>query len=452
MTYREALNYLESFVDYEKRPTFDYHAVMKLSRMRALLDGLGNPQRNFRSIHIAGTKGKGSTCAFVYSILKESGIKAGLYTSPHLVDFKERIRISYPKERNIDGEELAALVTRIKLFLDNFSKSSKFGAPSFFEVYTALAFLFFSIKKVDIAVIEVGMGGRLDATNTIEPLAIGITPISLDHTDRLGKTIEAITREKCGIIKENSIVVSSEQGPSVLNYIRKTAADRKAKIYLVGEDISYEPITASPDPAGQTFNVRGIYGDYTLLTMPLLGKHQVANAATAVGIIESLRAHDITICSHDITSGIRNVNWPGRLQVAAKSPWIILDGAQNEASARTLKDAVKTIFAYKKLYLVFGVSLGKDIKGMARNLFPLAEEIFFTRADTPRAVSPEKIRRDFPDYEKRSVATFNVKEAVELARRHAKPEDLILVTGSLFVVGEALQSLEKNGLRIEKTA
>ena len=452
MTYREALNYLESFVDYEKRPTFDYHAVMKLSRMRALLDGLGNPQRNFRSIHIAGTKGKGSTCAFVYSILKESGIKAGLYTSPHLVDFKERIRISYPKERNIDGEELAALVTRIKLFLDNFSKSSKFGAPSFFEVYTALAFLFFSIKKVDIAVIEVGMGGRLDATNTIEPLAVGITPISLDHTDRLGKTIEAITREKCGIIKENSIVVSSEQGPSVLNYIRKTAADRKAKIYLVGEDISYEPITASPDPAGQTFNVRGIYGDYTLLTMPLLGKHQVANAATAVGIIESLRAHDITICSHDITSGIRNVNWPGRLQVAAKSPWIILDGAQNEASARTLKDAVKTIFAYKKLYLVFGVSLGKDIKGMARNLFPLAEEIFFTRADTPRAVSPEKIRRDFPDYEKRSVATFNVKEAVELARRHAKPEDLILVTGSLFVVGEALRSLGKKSLRSEKTA
>ena len=452
MTYREALNYLESFVDYEKRPTFDYHAVMKLSRMRALLDGLGNPQRNFRSIHIAGTKGKGSTCAFVYSILKESGIKAGLYTSPHLVDFKERIRISYPKERNIDEEELAALVARIKLFLDNFSKSSKFGAPSFFEVYTALAFLFFSIKKVDIAVIEVGMGGRLDATNTLEPLAIGITPISLDHTDWLGKTVEAIAREKCGIIKENSIVVSSEQGPSVLNYIRKTAADRKAKIYLVGEDISYEPITASPDPAGQTFNVRGIYGDYTLLTMPLLGKHQVANAATAVGIIESLRAHDITICSHDITSGIRNVNWPGRLQVAAKSPWIILDGAQNEASARTLKDAVKTIFAYKKLYLVFGVSLGKDIKGMARNLFPFAEEIFFTRADTPRAVSPEKIRRDFPDYEKRSVATFNVKEAVELARRHAKPEDLILVTGSLFVVGEALQSLEKNGLRIEKTA
>src|SRR3989338_221205 len=452
MTYREALNYLESFVDYEKRPTFDYHAVMKLSRMWALLDGLGNPQRNFRSIHIAGTKGKGSTCAFVYSILKESGIKAGLYTSPHLVDFKERIRISYPKERNIDGEELAALVTRIKLFLDNFSKSSKFGAPSFFEVYTALAFLFFSIKKVDIAVIEVGMGGRLDATNTIEPLAIGITPISLDHTDRLGKTIEAITREKCGIIKENSIVVSSEQGPSVLNYIRKTAADRKAKIYLVGEDISYEPITASPDPAGQTFNVRGIYGDYTLLTMPLLGKHQVANAATAVGIIESLRAHDIVICSHDITSGIRNVNWPGRLQVAAKSPWIILDGAQNEASARTLKDAVKTIFAYKKLYLVFGVSLGKDIKGMARNLFPLAEEIFFTRADTPRAVSPEKIRKGFPDYEKRSVATFNVKEAVELARRHAKPEDLILVTGSLFVVGEALRSLGKKSLRSEKTA
>ena len=175
MTYREALKYLDSFVDYEKRPVFDYRAAMKLGRMRALLDGLGNPQHNFRSIHVAGTKGKGSTCAFVYSILKEGGIKAGLYTSPHLIDFKERIRISFPKERNIEEAEVAALVTRIKRFLDNFSKSSKFGPPSFFEVYTALAFLFFSIKKTDIAVIEVGMGGRLDATNTLDPLAVGIS-------------------------------------------------------------------------------------------------------------------------------------------------------------------------------------------------------------------------------------------------------------------------------------
>lgn len=455
MTYREALKYLDSFIDYEKRLAFDYRAVMKLDKMRALLDGLGNPQRNFRSIHIAGTKGKGSTCAFVYSILKESGVKAGLYTSPHLIDFKERIRISYPKERNISEEEVAALVTRIKLFLDNFSKSSKFGPPSFFEVYTALAFLFFSIKKVDIAVVEVGLGGRLDATNTLEPLAIGITPISLDHTDRLGKTVEAIAKEKCGIIKENSTVVSSEQEPQVLNCIKKAVADKKARLLTVGKEISYEPLTASPE--GQTFNIRGLHGEYALLTTPLLGRHQAANAAAAVGIIESLRAHDINICSHNITSGIRNVNWPGRLQVAAKSPWIILDGAQNEASARALRDAVKGIFTYRKLYLVFGVSFGKDIKGLARNLFPLAEEIFFTRADTPRAVSPEKIRRDFPDYEKRSVATFNVKEAVELAHRHAGPEDLILVTGSLFVAGEALAALEKKGLtlkglRSEKTA
>ena len=269
MTYQEALKYLDSFIDYEKRPAFNYRDAMKLGRMRALLDGLGNPQRNFRSIHIAGTKGKGSTCAFVYSILKEGGIKAGLYTSPHLIDFKERIRISFPKERNIDEAEIAALVTRIKKFLDNFSMSSKFGPPSFFEVYTALAFLFFSIKKTDIAVVEVGMGGRLDATNTLEPLAAGITPISLDHTDRLGKTVEAIAKEKCGIIKENSVVISAEQEPAVLNCIRKAVADKKAKVYLVGKEISYEPLTASPEE--QTFNVRGLYGEYTLLTTPLLG-------------------------------------------------------------------------------------------------------------------------------------------------------------------------------------
>jgi dihydrofolate synthase/folylpolyglutamate synthase len=449
MTYQEALKYLDSFIDYEKRTAFDYGAAMKLGRMRALLDGLGNPQRNFRSIHVAGTKGKGSTCAFAYSILKEGGIKAGLYTSPHLVDFKERIRISFPKERNIDEAEIAVLVTRIKRFLDNFSKSSKFGPPSFFEVYTALAFLFFSIKKVDIAVVEVGMGGRLDATNILDPIAVGISPISLDHTDRLGKTVEAIAREKCGIIKENSIVISAEQEPAVLSYISKAAADKKAKLYVVGKEISYETLTESPEE--QTFNVRGLYGEYTLLTTPLLGRHQAANAAAAIGIIESLRARGIIICSHNITGGIRNVNWPGRLQVAARAPWIILDGAQNEASARAIKAAVNNIFAYKKLYLVFGVSSGKDIKGIARNLFPLADEIFFTRADTPRAVSPEKIRKSFPDYEKRSVATFNVREAVELARRHAGQEDLILVTGSLFVVGEALKYLGRKNPVNEKT-
>ena len=450
MTYREALKYLESFVDYEKRPSFDYRAVMKLGRMRALLDGLGNPQRNFRSIHIAGTKGKGSTCAFVYSILKEGGVKAGLYTSPHLIDFKERIRISFPKDRMIDEAEMAALVTRIKVFLDKFSRYSKFGAPSFFEVYTAIAFLFFSIKKVDIAVVEVGMGGRLDATNILDPLVTGITPISLDHTDRLGKTLEAIAKEKCGIIKENSIVVSSEQEPAALNCITKTVADRKARLYLVGKDISYETITANADE--QTFNVRGMHGDYALLTTPLLGRHQAANAAVAIGIVESLNAYGTAVCSHNITGGIRNVDWPGRIQVVSKAPWIVLDGAQNEASARALKDAVKSIFTYRKLYLVFGVSSGKDIRGIARNLFPLAEEIFFTQADTPRAVPPEKIRKDFADYESRSVSTFNVREAVELARRHAKPEDLILVTGSLFVVGEALKSIGKKGLLSEKTA
>lgn len=449
MTYQQAIKYLESFVDYEKHLDFNYRGAMKLDRVLALLDGLGNPQRNFKSIHIAGTKGKGSTCAFVYSILKEGGIKAGLYTSPHLIDFKERIRISFPKDRTIDGDEVAALVARIKTFIDNFTKSSKFGAPSFFEVYTVLAFLFFSIKKVEIAVIEVGMGGRLDATNAVEPLVIGITPISYDHTDKLGKTLEAIAREKCGIIKEDSIVVTAGQEPSALACIKRASAEKNARLYIAGKDFTYEPLTA--DIGKQTFNVRGLCGEYTLLTTPLLGNHQAANAATAIGIVESLRSNNIVICSHNITSGIRNVNWPGRLQIVGKNPWIVLDGAQNEASARAVRDTVKGIFRYKKLHLVFGISEGKDMAGMAKNLFPLAERIFFTRADTPRAMLPEKMKKYFPEYEDRSVATFNVREAVELARRESKPEDLILVTGSLFVVGEALQFLGKKIIKYEKT-
>lgn len=444
MTYREAIRYLESFIDYEKCADFDYTGAMNLNRILALLDGLGNPHRSFRSIHVAGTKGKGSTCAFVYSILKDSGIKAGLYTSPHLIDFKERIRISFPKDRSIDEAEIAALVGRIKPFLDNFSKSSKFGPPSFFEVYTALAFLFFGIKKAEIAVIETGMGGRLDATNVVDPLAVGITPISYDHTDKLGKTIESIAKEKCGIIKECSTVVTAEQDLRAMAVINKVSAEKKAKLYVVGKDITYEPIAA--DMEGQAFNVRGLYAEYALLRTPLLGRHQAANAATAIGIVESLRAHDIIVCSHNITSGIRNVNWPGRLQIFSRDPLVVLDGAQNEASAKALKDAVAGIFRYKRLLLVFGVSLGKDIAGIAANIFPQADRIFLTRAATPRAVMPEDIRRDLPEYEKKYISTLNVKEAVELARREAKPDDMILITGSLFVVGEALQYLDKKAV------
>jgi len=337
MTYAEALRYLESFIDYEKISSYKYRDAVNLNRVEALLDGLGNPQRNFKSIHIAGTKGKGSTCAFVYSILKESGRKTGLYTSPHLIDFKERIRISFPKERGIEEYEVAVLVARIKSFLDKFTKASKFGSPTFFEVYTALAFLFFSIKKVDIAVVEVGMGGRLDATNVVTPLVAGITPISFDHTDKLGPTLEAIAKEKCGIVKNNCVVVASEQSSVVMNCIRKAAIDKNARLYEAGKDIFYEPLTA--DPEGQTFHVRGIFGDYTLLTTPLLGRHQIVNAACAIGIIEALRSKDILICSHNITSGIRNVNWPGRVQVVGRRPWIILDGAQNEASAKALRSS-----------------------------------------------------------------------------------------------------------------
>ncbi len=453
MTYAEAVKYLESFIDYEKLPSYDYRAAMKLSRMEALMDGLGNPHRNFKSIHIAGTKGKGSTCAFVYSILKDNGIKAGLYTSPHLIDFKERIRISYPKDRMIDETELTSLVARSKSFLDKFSKSSKFGSPSFFEVYTALAFLFFSIKKVDIAVVEVGLGGRLDSTNVIEPLVSGITPISFDHTQKLGKTLESIAKEKCGIIKDKGIVVSSEQQAAVMNCIRKAAADKKAKLYVVGtrpaQDITYEPITSSPE--GQTFNVRGIFGEYPLLSTPLLGRHQLSNAATAVGIVEALRSNGTVVCSHSITSGIRNVNWPGRLQITGTKPWIVVDGAQNEASAKALKEAVRATFPYKKLILVLGISSDKDIEGIGANLLPLADSVFFTCANSPRSARPENLRKIFYNYEKKTAVTSSVKEAVESARKHADPEDLILITGSLYVVGDALQLLGKKSINYEKT-
>jgi dihydrofolate synthase/folylpolyglutamate synthase len=282
----------------------------------------------------------------------------------------------------------------------------------------------------------------------VDSLVAGLAPISYDHMDKLGKTIESIAGEKCGIIKEGSAVVTMEQDPRAMAVIRKSSAEKKAGLCIVGKDITYETLTA--DTEGQVFNVRGLHAEYALLKTPLLGRHQAANAAAAIGIIESLRPHGIIVCPHNITSGIKNVNWPGRLQVLGKDPWVVLDGAQNEASAKALRDAVADLFRYKKMYLVFGVSLGKDMSGIAANLFPSADRIFLTRAATPRAATPENIRNGLPEYEKKYTATLNVREAVELARREAKPGDMILVTGSLFVVGEALQYLNKKAVRNER--
>jgi dihydrofolate synthase/folylpolyglutamate synthase len=445
MTYPQALKYLESLINYEKIPEYPYKESLKLERIKDFLALIGNPQDALKCVHIAGTKGKGSTCAFIAHILKYAGYKAGLYTSPHLSDFRERIRIlqntrtagNSPREFEgmISKNELARLVRRLKPVIESYNKRSQYGPLSFFEVYTALAFTYFKGKKVDFVVLETGLGGRLDATNTVNPLICAITPISYEHTQKLGNTLSEIAREKAGIIKakktgskaQKLIVISASQEKEAWAVIRKRCRKVRAGLREAGKDITFKENQGRID-------IEGLRRKYMDLKISLIGYHQIVNAATAIGAIEALSVYGIDIHESAIRKGLSNTLWPGRCEIVSKNPSIIVDGAQNRASSAALKEAIKNNFMYKKLILVLGISSDKDIKGICAELKELADEVILTCADNPRAASPGDLEPYFSG--KKVYLTENLKEAKKLALSVAGRKDLILVTGSLFILGE----------------
>lgn len=428
MTYQEALQYLNSFVNYERVDSYDYKKSLKLDRMRKLARLLGDPQEGINSIHIAGTKGKGSTAAIIHSILKSAGFKVGLYTSPHLESFRERIRIN---DEVISEEDISGLSERVRNVLDKINDDT----PSFFEAYTAMAYLYFKENKVDFAVYETGLGGRLDATNIITPLVSAITPISYEHTQKLGGTLKEIAGEKGGIIKDRAPCVSAPQEREAEKVIENICKKKRAKLILVGKDILFEELNA--DEEGERFNVLGLFGEYPILETALLGAHQVVNAATAVGILEALRLYGLTVPSEAVRDGIRGVRWAGRLEIVQRNPLIVLDGAQNRASANALAKAIKKIFEYKRLVLVLGVSKDKDIAGILKELLPLSDSIILTKSKVAeRALEPSKIKELITSGLEAGLSS-SVEEALDLARSKADKGDLILITGSLFIVGEA---------------
>jgi dihydrofolate synthase/folylpolyglutamate synthase len=445
MTYPEVTQYLESFINYEKIPAYPYKESLKLERIKDFLSAIDNPQGALDCIHIAGTKGKGSTCAFIAYTLREAGFRAGLYTSPHLSDFRERIRILNPAssiqhpassfEGMISQDELIDLVKRFKPAIEKYNKNSKYTPLSFFEVYTALAFVYFKERKVDFAILETGLGGKLDATNVVSPLVCVITPISYEHTQKLGNTLEEIATEKAGIIKSHKsqvtshklIVISAPQEKEAQEVIRNKCKEVDAKLYEINKDIFYEKINGG-------FNILGISSEYPCLKIRLLGRHQLINATTAIGAIEALRLFGINVDISSIRAGLYNTLWPGRCEIVSRNPFVVLDGAQNIASSQVLKETIKGNFRYRKLILVLGVSCDKDIKGICNELSNLADEIILTKANNPRATEPQELAKYFNG--KVMHITNNVQEAKALARRLTKEQDLALVTGSLFVVGE----------------
>jgi dihydrofolate synthase/folylpolyglutamate synthase len=446
MTYQQTEKYLNSFINYETKSDFSYQDSFKLERIREFLDRIGNPQEKLKCIHIAGSKGKGSTCAFVAYILKEAGFKTGLYTSPHLSDFRERIRILTPNfelltpnskndfEGMISEELITTLVERLKPQIDKFNKTSECGQLSFFEVYTAIAFEHFKNEKVDFVVLETGMGGRLDATNVVNALISCIAPISLEHTQRLGRTIAKIAAEKSGIIKNNNqIVVTSAEASEALKVIIARCRKFKAKLFVLNKDFSFKAV--SSDLNGQRFNLSGIFEKYQNLNIKLLGKHQLTNAATAVACVELLRMNNINIPKQAIKQGLEDTRWPARLEKIRENPKVFLDAAHNPASAKALRESFKSLFNSHKPILVLGISSDKDIKGVINQLKDLSKDIILTKADNPRAAEPADLKKFFGK-NKNIAITQNTKQAINLAMKKAKQNDTILVTGSFFVAGE----------------
>ncbi len=440
--YQDTLDYIFAYVNYEKQPRYTYNAMtFNLRRMEELLDRLGNPQNAFRCVHIAGTKGKGSTSAMVESVLRTAGYRTGLYTSPHLHTFRERIRVAGALMSKAD---LVDLATRSRAAIE--------ATPGItaFEVMTSLAFLHFAQQGVAWAVLEVGLGGRLDATNVVHPNVCAITSLSYDHVELLGHTLSLIAWEKAGIIKAGVPVVSAPQEAEAMGVIQRVCTDTGARLVTIGHDWTVEGNGAQL--AGQTLTIHRVADGLTLanLKIPLLGRHQWVNAATAVAMLTELSAQGVVIPEAALRRGLATARWPGRFEVLQRQPVVVVDSAHNADSAQKLRATLATWFPRpprKRLALIFGASNDKDISGMLEAFltpdpasgYRPVDKVIVTQSGHPRSTAPAGLA----DMVRHLSTTVNISvqdtvhSALTEALAWANDDDLICVTGSIFVVAQA---------------
>ncbi len=415
-----------------------------LSRITALLELLGNPHRKVRFVHLAGTNGKGSTAVMLASILRETGYRIGLYTSPYLLSFTNRMAVN---GEDINPDDLVELVDRVRPLVEEISEDPELGSMTEFEVVTTLALTYFSETGLDLVILETGLGGRLDATNVVDPLLSIITNVSLEHTDVLGDTVEKIATEKAGIIKQDRPLLTAAEDPRVLGVLREVCLSRNSKLYRI-----YAPVNGSGannempravlqniSPEGQCFEYRGSHLNLDRVFIPLRGAYQVTNAATALAALELLEREGFQVSEPELRSGLKKTEWPGRLELLTKNPQLIMDGAHNPAAIENLARTLPDYFEYSKLILVVGMMADKDIPAMLKKILPVADKVIFTRPVLPRAAEPQDLA---------SVATGQLGfeneyhvinehgEALEKALELAGPEDVVLVTGSLYTVSD----------------
>jgi len=430
MNYSDAIAYLHSLIDYEKirleRYTTETH---NLARVERLLEAAGNPHTRFPAVHIAGTKGKGSAAAMCEACLRAAGYRTGLYVSPHLHTFRERIQVDRHK---IAREEVVALVKEIRPLVE------RVPDVTYFEAITAMGFLYFARSEVDVTVAEVGLGGRLDATNVLTPEVSVITSLSLEHTYLLGDTLAEIAYEKAGIIKPGIPVVSAPQQPKALKVIEATCRERESPLAVVGRDWVHEPGPADLD--GQYFTVRRaaagseLEGEYWL---SLLGRHQLENATSVIAALDILRQRGFCIPAQAARAGLRSVCWPGRMEILSREPLVVADGAHNPYSAQTLREALEEWFPGRRWVLVFGASADKDITGMLRVFLPISDYVIVTRSDHPRAAAPVELADAVVAVGGGAEVSVNMRKSLQRGLAAMGDNLGLLVTGSTHLVADA---------------
>lgn len=433
-TYQSAVKYLNTKTNYETMLRVGYnHTNFNLSRMLRILAGIGNPHKQFRSLHIAGTKGKGSTCTMLATMLRHAGYRTGLYTSPHFIELRERIAVD---GHMVSEAEFARLIAKVSPVVNRLASEG----PTFFEIMTAAAFLHFAQQEVDFAVIETGLGGRLDSTNVIKPEVCGIVNISYDHVAQLGNTLEKIAEEKAGIFKSGVPAIVAPQPAGVKRVFKRVAEKVGADLRILGEDLEFSYRFESSRAAGPHIRIcmNTLASRFEHLQVPMLGEHQALNLGVALGMIDALRRDGVKINEQQVMDGLARLKIEGRMEFIRQQPRTLVDAAHNAASVAALMHAIGQNVSYDSMVVIFGCSADKDINGMLQQLQLGADKVIFTNNGSVRSADPRELYNRFMEISpKMAQVADELSDAYRIARTCVTRDDLICITGSVYLVGKA---------------
>ena len=439
--YEAALKYLYNRTNYEKETRLRYNvSTFNLSRMEKLLSLLGSPHKKIPTVHIAGTKGKGSTATMLARMLESNDYTVGLYTSPHVVELHERITVD---SEMINDDQMLGLLNRIYAPVEKLAKTDE---ASFFEIMTAIAFMHFLDCKVDIAIIETGLGGRLDSTNVIKPEVIGITSLSLDHQGQLGTTIDSIAKEKAGIFKRGVPVITVKQHPEAMGVLKSQAAAVNAPLCVTGMDIdfSYRFETSREHGPHNRICLTTDTSKFEHLRVPLHGQHQAINCGLALAMLDRLKSSGYEIDNEKAVKGLNNVFLAGRMEMICEDPRIMIDAAHNAASIKALIHATGQNIPYDSMVIIFGCNSDKDVEGMLNELQYGADKVIFTRSRSAKVMMPDDLLDMYTEMcGKMCQSAPNLGQALQLAKSAVGREDLICITGSFYLIGQAKQCFQQ---------